>query len=699
MEAARRGRSGAPPTTLTVEPGQGEMLAGPEWWERLNARRMGWWQRHQRLARRSATARTVALWVALAGLLVVFVLYPEFRAGLRVWLWLYGLLVAWFMVSRTKTVSWRLLTGMFGVAVWWSVIIAVISTWLSHGAGGWATSLAGYAGHHVLTALVAATVGLGVAAWRRGARLAATGSGTAWRVVAVVGPLAAWWLVVADHAGFNATVRTSSRAWVQAGNMPRLLRVTWDLLGHGFGRGWLLLFLLLAALLVDARHLRRGEPAPSAAGASPTITDHPGLVADQWAAQLSIWKEHNPAATRARAGLTVAARWATAALAAACALVAYTVRDLLVLLGGHARQPDEPRSAAIARGRLAMGELHEQRVTTIAAAAPPDTTRRRRLTRGVALLGLAGLLAAGLLLAPGLARQIGPTLTATPFGWLAGALDALGTWWDGLGLGGQIAVGLGIAALIALSGGSLGLAFGASGAATYLLDHSHALASFSRDPATATRRYLATTTPQGAIADLGEFALTFAPGNLAGAAGGRFTRQTVLRGIGPRVNLGRLTAGKSVILTDGTTMARLGQDELATFTRWGDDITWRQAGGSGASRAYQVKIYGEHEPLVSRPGQDKVWGDGLNRSYGSVGDAKFRDSASSFYDPHSLHPRMRPFARTELDRVLLRYKEVIDDPASPARTLEIMTNDPQVARVFAQRMRALGVRGYVVLNR
>jgi hypothetical protein len=51
------------------------------------------------------------------------------------------------------------------------------------------------------------------------------------------------------------------------------------------------------------------------------------------------------------------------------------------------------------------------------------------------------------------------------------------------------------------------------------------------------------------------------------------------------------------------------------------------------------------------------------------------------------------------DRVLLRYKTVIEDPASSARTLEIMTNDPRVASVVAQRMRALGVRGDVVLNR
>jgi hypothetical protein len=111
-----------------------------------------------------------------------------------------------------------------------------------------------------------------------------------------------------------------------------------------------------------------------------------------------------------------------------------------------------------------------------------------------------------------------------------------------------------------------------------------------------------------------------------------------------------LAAGKSVILTDGTTMARLGEDELATFTRWGDGLTWQPARGTGAAQAYQVRIYGEREPLVGGPGQPRVFADGLNRPYGSVGDAKFRDSASSFYDPASLHPSVRQFARREIDR-------------------------------------------------
>jgi hypothetical protein len=136
VEAARRGPRPGSLTAVAVEVDQGHVLAGPEWWERLAASRARWRGRHQQLAQRLTRVRAVALWLMLLALLVVFVLYPEFRAGLRIWLWLYGLLVAWFVVARTKTVSWRLPAGLFAVAVWWSVIIAIVSIWLSGRAGG-----------------------------------------------------------------------------------------------------------------------------------------------------------------------------------------------------------------------------------------------------------------------------------------------------------------------------------------------------------------------------------------------------------------------------------------------------------------------------------------------------------------------------------------------------------------------------------
>jgi hypothetical protein len=280
-------------------------------------------------------------------------------------------------------------------------------------AGGSGSAEAGYAGHHVLTALAAVTVGFAMAGWRRGTRCAAgpVGAGLGWPVVA---PLAAWWLVVADHAGFNATAGTGSRAWPTTGNGPRLLRVTWELSGHGFGRGWLLLALLLMALLVDARSLRRGaiavsEPGEVPSGSAPGVTAGPGLIADQWTAWLPTWRA---GAARAAAGAPTAARWATAATTAAYALLAYTIRDVLVLLGAHARQSDESRAAAMARGRLALCALGHERAGAIEVAAPADTVRRRRATRGVALLELAALLAAGCC-----SRRCWPARSAPPRPW------------------------------------------------------------------------------------------------------------------------------------------------------------------------------------------------------------------------------------------------------------------------------------------
>jgi hypothetical protein len=70
----------------------------------------------------AGAARAITLWVGLAALLVVLVLVPKFRTGSRIWLWLYALLVAWFVVARTKTVSWRLVAGLFATLLWWSLV-------------------------------------------------------------------------------------------------------------------------------------------------------------------------------------------------------------------------------------------------------------------------------------------------------------------------------------------------------------------------------------------------------------------------------------------------------------------------------------------------------------------------------------------------------------------------------------------------
>lgn len=110
--------------------------------------------------------------------------------------------------------------------------------------------------------------------------------------------------------------------------------------------------------------------------------------------------------------------------------------------------------------------------------------------------------------------------------WLAGVLDAVAGWWHDQPLLTQLAIGAGIAALVVLSGGSLGLALGISGVLTWGLDHSAGIATFTRNPRQATRDYFATATPAQLAADTLGVALTFAPGNFAGAATGRILRNT-----------------------------------------------------------------------------------------------------------------------------------------------------------------------------
>jgi hypothetical protein len=110
--------------------------------------------------------------------------------------------------------------------------------------------------------------------------------------------------------------------------------------------------------------------------------------------------------------------------------------------------------------------------------------------------------------------------------WLAGVFDAVAGWWHDQPLLTQLAIGAGIAALVVLSGGSLGLALGISGVLTWGLDHSAGIATFTRNPRQATRDYFATATPAQLAADTLGVALTFAPGNFAGAATGRILRNT-----------------------------------------------------------------------------------------------------------------------------------------------------------------------------
>jgi A nuclease of the HNH/ENDO VII superfamily with conserved WHH len=58
-------------------------------------------------------------WLSPVALLVAVVAVPSLRPGARVWLWCWGILALWFVLARTKTVTWRFvgLVGLAGAAL------------------------------------------------------------------------------------------------------------------------------------------------------------------------------------------------------------------------------------------------------------------------------------------------------------------------------------------------------------------------------------------------------------------------------------------------------------------------------------------------------------------------------------------------------------------------------------------------------
>ncbi|MGF1660856.1 MAG: hypothetical protein ACFCVG_00040 [Kineosporiaceae bacterium] len=107
----------------------------PEWWGWIQLRAAQWAAGHRIAAVRMLRVRAIAGWLAVVVLLVALVVVPNLRAGARVYLWSLLLVVVWFALARTKTLTWGTVAGIFAVSVLWAVAIARISDAVSLWAG------------------------------------------------------------------------------------------------------------------------------------------------------------------------------------------------------------------------------------------------------------------------------------------------------------------------------------------------------------------------------------------------------------------------------------------------------------------------------------------------------------------------------------------------------------------------------------
>ena len=565
-----------------------------EWWERLRDRTSRY-----RIFLALRRVRAVATWVALLVLVVAVVVSPTLRTALGAWIGCLWLVVCWFALARTKTVSWALTSGVLATGMPLALLIAMVSLWVCSAAGvtpsdtaasivvasvvekvlkltplpvlalaapgrvrrflvsdwivlgvaagaafeaveevtrrimlltghgssfldrllcpeggvrqlkcngatiyslspfsGAAGNVFPYAGHAVVTGLVAGAIGLGIALWRRG-RVHRGGYRAALQGLGILVPSWTWWVAVVDHMGRNASDYV---LWLQTGGEAPSwpIEVTASLTNYGHGRGGILLLMLALAWIIDSRTLWGGGYV------SALESDNYGNRWGPWRWRVWAGVPRNAFGRFLADGACLVSvvgiewRWAWMTLMEAAAF-----REPRLLLA-------TPAKLRIAREEAARAELDPA----------PEQWWRVRLTGLCAVV--AGLLVIAMV--PGLTRSMADSLGEGSAHWLAGLLDALGAAWESLSWEQKLGLMLLAGAIILLSGGTLGLAFEVGMGVATVFGAARGAAALMRDPQGTVSRYLSTHTPAEIALDLAATALTTVGGGAASAMGGQMAR-------------------------------------------------------------------------------------------------------------------------------------------------------------------------------
>lgn len=108
-------------------PAAGNISWTPEWWERVRDRRAAWTARHTVLMKQLLVARLVLLAVAVVWLVVAMLVVGSVRAAMvPVYVGCVWICVLWFLLLRTKTLTFAGYMRLFVVATMWSVVAGVV---------------------------------------------------------------------------------------------------------------------------------------------------------------------------------------------------------------------------------------------------------------------------------------------------------------------------------------------------------------------------------------------------------------------------------------------------------------------------------------------------------------------------------------------------------------------------------------------
>ena len=503
-----------------------------------------------------------------------------------------------------------------------------------------------YAGHAIVTGLVAVSIGLARHLWWR-ARHHHPAFGVALRCTALGLPLGVLWVAIVDHMATNSTTASTNwftgervvKAWgATKGEAPwPIVGTTSSMAGSGQGRGWLLLVMLVVALLLDARVMRMGSYARSLSGpgGGPTAPQSPpGGVAGRWGADV-------------------------VEVAAAARAKAHRLRLALA------------QAATTRRPRLFLRAWAEHRIAR-------DLTARRALDAGphrwaTSALATAAALAGAWVIytvVPPVVTELNQRLNGLPAFWFAGVLDMLAAVWESMSPTEKAALVLIGAAAVLLSGGTLGLAVNVGLGIATALDAARPTAQLMRDPWGATSHYLDTHNDLEVITDAGLAAMAVIPGGKA------------VRGAGYAAKTARTLAREEAAA------AKLANwDDPRRVQKWFDNLPTRTNPPTTPAYQYQHRVLGtDVERHISSGIGDEIWADSITtdgRGITMAWDAKYTESG-----PRALYEGHAPkFIIKKFDAEIVKYREVINSPSNPVSQLNLVTNTPEAATYLGNRAR------------
>ena len=508
-----------------------------------------------------------------------------------------------------------------------------------------------YAGHAVVTGLVAVSIGLGRHLWWR-ARHHHPAVGVCLRCAALGLPLGTLWVAIVDHMARNAVstaggwlagVAPVVKAWGLTSNEAPwpVVGTTSTLAGSGQGRGWMLLAMLIVALLLDARVMRLGGYTHALTGAG----------------------RSGPGGSWGPSG-GVVGRWgADVAEAAAAART-----------GAHRLRLALARAVAARRPRLLAQAWAEHRIAR-------DLTARRQLDAGPHRWATSTLAATALLTAAWVIYTVVPPLVTDldhrltdplPTFWLAGILELLGALWESMSPTEKAALALIGTAAVLLSGGTLGLALEAGLGLATALDAARPTAALMRDPWGTTNQYLTTHNSLEIATDAALAAAAIIPGGKA------------LHGAGYATKTARTLAREEAAA------AKLANwDDPRSVQKWFDNLPTRTNPPTTPAYQYQHRVLGTNvERQLTTDGGKTIWADSV--TIDGHGITMAWDAKHTKGGPNALYEGNRPeFLLNDFEREITRYRDVINSPGNPVSSLNIVTNTPESASFLGRRAREI----------